>query len=308
MIPQVTDSALTLEFLRKDALSLETPSAWGVMTARQEEPRALLRQLTLARRVRRALRTLPLSQADVAAIGRHSDYVQDILARDAGDPRWAGIDHSARVAQVSVPVSSIGGWYDIFLPGQLRDFRVLQEAGRRPRLTVGPWTHISVDGTPVREAIEFGLGCAAGRQPPPRAPVRLFVMGENAWRDFDSWPPGGYEPQRFRLQAGGTLSAGPTERDAGPDRYRYDPADPTPAAGGVRMARGRLSGRVDNTALEARPDVLTYTTAVLDSDVEVIGEVSAEIWFRSSLSYADVFVRLCDLDPYPVTGSRPVTG
>jgi putative CocE/NonD family hydrolase len=58
----------------------------------------------------------------------------------------------------------------------------------------------------------------------------------------------------------------------------------------------RDSGRVDNTALEARPDVLTYTTASLDRDVEVIGEVSAEIWFRSSLRFADVFVRLCDVD------------
>ena len=57
------------------------------------------------------------------------------------------------------------------------------------------------------------------------------------------------------------------------------------------------AGRVDNTALEARPDVLTYTTAPLESDVEVVGEVSAQIWFRSSLPEADVFVRLCDVDP-----------
>lgn len=62
------------------------------------------------------------------------------------------------------------------------------------------------------------------------------------------------------------------------------------------MAVGVKSGRVDNTDLEARPDVLTYTTPALDKDVEVIGEVSAEIWFRSSLPYADVFVRLCDVD------------
>ena len=80
-----------------------------------------------------------------------------------------------------------------------------------------------------------------------------------------------------------------------PDRYRYDPADPTPAVGGARMVRD--SGRRDNTALEARPDVLTYTTAPLEADTEVIGEVSAEIWFSSSLAYADVFVRLCDVDP-----------
>jgi putative CocE/NonD family hydrolase len=55
-------------------------------------------------------------------------------------------------------------------------------------------------------------------------------------------------------------------------------------------------GRVDNAALEARDDVLTYTTAPLEHDVEVIGEVGAEIWFQSSSPFADVFVRLCDVD------------
>jgi putative CocE/NonD family hydrolase len=62
------------------------------------------------------------------------------------------------------------------------------------------------------------------------------------------------------------------------------------------MSLGVKAGRVDNTKLEARPDVLTYTTPVLDTDVEVIGDVRAEIWFRSSLAFADVFVRLCDVD------------
>jgi hypothetical protein len=120
-------------------------------------------------------------------------------------------------------------------------------------------------------------------------------MGEEAWRDFDSWPPPGYAPARFHLQPEGALASGPPGSPA-PDRFRYDPADPTPAAGGVRMT-ARKAGRVDNAALEARPDVLTYTTGPLDRDAEVIGEVSAEIWFRSSLPYADVFVRLCDVDP-----------
>ncbi len=119
-------------------------------------------------------------------------------------------------------------------------------------------------------------------------------MGEETWRDFPSWPPPGYAPRRYCLQPGGGLSVLPPGESA-PDRYRYDPADPTPAAGGVRMVRD--SGRVDNTALEARPDVLTYTTAPLERDVEVIGEVSAEIWVRSTLRHADVFVRLCDVDP-----------
>lgn len=146
----------------------------------------------------------------------------------------------------------------------------------------------------MREALEFGLAHARGEPPPGRPPVRLYVMGEEAWRDFPSWPPPGYQTQRFHLQPDGGLASQPPAESA-PDRYRYDPADPTPAVGGVLMSRS--GGRVDNTKLEARPDVLSYTTAQLGRDAEVIGEVSAEIWFRSSLRHADVFVRLCDVDP-----------
>nr|WP_232794334.1 MULTISPECIES: CocE/NonD family hydrolase [Pseudofrankia] len=294
MITLMTESALTLEFLRKDGMSLETPFNWGVMVAGQERRWAIVRQLLGARMVRRALSTVPLADADIAALGHRSDYLQDILAHDPDAPRWAGIDHRHRLADATVPVCSVGGWFDIFLPGQLRDFQILQAAGRPAQLTVGPWVHVARDGTPLREAITFGLAHARGEQSPDRAPVRLYVMGEGAWRDFDSWPPKGYSPRRYHLQPGGALSTEPSGESAA-DTYRYDPADPTPAVGGVRMTRD--SGSVDNRALEARPDVLTYTTAPLDEDVEVIGEVSAEIWFRSSLAYADVFVRLCDVDP-----------
>ena len=292
MIPQVTESALTCEFLRKDGLTLETPFVWGV-TNTGPQRRGVLSGLLQIRKTSRALHTLPLREADVAAVGHHIDYAQDILTHDADSPRWAGIDHRQRVAQVSAPVSSVGGWYDIFLPGQLRDFQILQDAGRPARLTVGPWVHQAITNVPFQEALEFGLAYARGEQPPHRPPVRLYVMGEEAWRDFDSWPPAGYPAQRLHLQPDGALS---TEEpgESAPDQYRYDPNDPTPAVGGVRAGGG---GRVDNAKLETRPDVLAYTTPVLDRDIEVIGEVNAEIWFRSSLPYADVFVRLCDVDP-----------
>ncbi|WP_327745419.1 CocE/NonD family hydrolase [Streptomyces europaeiscabiei] len=293
MIPHMTESALTLEFLRRDGMSLQTPFGWGAMIAKQERPFAMVRQPFQLKGIRRALDTLPLADADLAALGHRSPYIQDILAHDADDPRWAGLDHRDRVADVTVPVSSIGGWYDIFLPGQIRDFTALQAAGREARLTIGPWTHTSLDNTLTREAVEFGLAHARGEQPPERAPVRLYVTGEEAWRDFASWPPKGYEEQRFHLHPGGALAVEASTRPAA-DTYRYDPADPTPSVGGVAMPPG--AGRVDNTALEARPDVLTYTGPVLEEDVEIVGEVSAEIWFRSSLPYADVFVRLCEVD------------
>ena len=295
MIPQVTESALTLEFLRPDGLSLETPFSWGVLVAGQERRGAKVRQLLGELRTRRALASLPLGSADVAAIGRRDDYIQDILVHDAASTRWVGIDHTARVRAVQVPVSLVAGWYDIFLPGQLRDFETLQAFGRQARLTVGPWAHASreVFSFGIKETLSFGLAHACGVPPPARAPVRLWVMGEEAWRDFPAWPPPGYVSQWHLLGAGGTLSMdGPSS--SGCDRYRYDPENPTPAVGGVRMMWN--AGRVDNRSLEARSDVLVYSSAPLARDVEVIGNVHAEIWFRSSLPFADVFVRLCDVD------------
>jgi len=131
MIPQVTESALTLEFMRPDGRSLELPFEWGVLVAVQERRGAMFRRRGQAKKTTRAMSTLPLGNADVAAIGHPSSYIQDVLAHDANDEYWAPLDHSRRVADVTVPVSSIGGWYDIFLPRQLRDFRILQDAGAR---------------------------------------------------------------------------------------------------------------------------------------------------------------------------------
>ncbi|MGW6281293.1 CocE/NonD family hydrolase [Kribbella sp. NPDC055071] len=290
MVPVVTESALTKEFMRADGVALEPPFEWAAQIATQEGAFALLRMPVQSRRTRRAIRTLPLRDADVAAVGRQSAYFQNVLRYRADEPFWDRMDHSRSVADTQVPVSLVGGWYDIFLPGQLRDFEVLRAAGRFARLTVGPWTHSQPLGSVVTESLDFSLPLARGEQPAERAPVRLYVMGEEVWRDFASWPPQGYPAVSYYLGAGRTLSTKPTE---GVDRYRYEPSDPTPAAGGISMSHG---GKVDNTSLEARADVLTYTTDILTEDVEVVGPVSATIWFRSSLPYADVFVRLCDVD------------
>jgi putative CocE/NonD family hydrolase len=86
-----------------------------------------------------------------------------------------------------------------------------------------------------------------------------------------------------------------TPPESEPDCYRYDPADPTPNVGGAGM--GKVTGPKDNRTLEARADVLTYTSSRLDRDIEAIGPVSAELFIRSSLEHTDFFARLCDVDP-----------
>jgi putative CocE/NonD family hydrolase len=129
--------------------------------------------------------------------------------------------------------------------------------------------------------------------------VCVLVTGESVgdrWRDLESWPPPGSFRQGLWLAADGQLSESePTARaPASSDRYRYDPADPTPSVGGpVLLSREPV---VDNRELEARADVLTYTTAPLPDALEAIGPVAVELFIRASSPYFDVFSRLCDVD------------
>lgn len=134
------------------------------------------------------------------------------------------------------------------------------------------------------------------RQGPKEASASVH-HGANEWRNFDAWPPPAKE-ERYHLHPGGLLSPEPPPANAPPDRYRYDPADPTPAVGGPLFSNfASKRGAVDNRKLESRPDVLLYTTPPLESGLEMIGPVHLELYARSSLEHADFFGRLCDVHP-----------
>ena len=238
---------------------------------------------------------LPLGKCDVAAIGQPSPPFQDWLEHSTpGDPWWDGIDFGQRLEKVP-PASLVGGWYDLFLPAQVADYEALRRAGRPARLTIGPWTHASPSlfAETVRDGpdwYEEQLGEREGRE--PRAAVRVFVMGSRTWQEFSLWPPAG-ESQRWYLGRWGTLDTEPPAESA-PDRFHYNPHDPTPAVGGPSL-NVRTAGRKDQRRREHRHDVLTYTSPVLTEDLTVIGPLTATLYLRSSLEHTDFFVRLCDV-------------
>jgi len=126
------------------------------------------------------------------------------------------------------------------------------------------------------------------------SPVSVHIQGEGGgWRELDDWPPSA-DPVRWYLHEGGRLGTMPPANPAPPDRYRYDPTDPTPSFGGIGMLSG---GPTDNRSLEARPDVLVYTSEPLSEPLVVIGPVGAELCVSSSIDHCDFFVRLCDVHP-----------
>jgi putative CocE/NonD family hydrolase len=283
-------------------LSLENVASWMALVSVQESRIAPLAINRTLRRLPPLLAELPLGELDERATGAEVGwYRQAFESSNRTDDYWAVRDFSSTVPEVTAPVQFVGGWYDILLPWMLEDFVALQKAGRRPQLTIGPWTHVSpaLAATGHRDGIAWlRAHLLDDRRLLRDAPVRIRLSGERTserWREFETWPPPGTTERGLWLQPGGALERRPPAHEAtGGERYRYDPSDPTPSVGGpILLSRDPV---VDNRELEARPDVLTFTTEPLAVGVEAIGPVRAEIWVRTAAASFDLFVRVCDVD------------
>ncbi|HEV7899223.1 MAG TPA: CocE/NonD family hydrolase [Planosporangium sp.] len=282
------------------SFSLDAVLTWAALLSAQRGPR-LANFVELRRgqpKLRRGLSHLPLREADLVATGEEVAFLRAWLAQP-GAEYWDERGHAMRRADVTAPVLMVGGWHDIFLPWQLDDYATLRAAGARPLLTIGPWTHGSFGLVrhSVTESIAwFHAHTGDGRVRPRQAPVRVHVGGVDQWWDLDDWPPADARTRDWFLWPRGGLGAWPPRPDAAPAGFRYNPADPTPSVGGPRLV-ANAAGRLDNRALEARPDVLTFSSAPLQRPVTALGPVTATIHARASGEYFDVFVRLCDVTP-----------
>ena len=298
MAIQVSTAEFRSQTYTGGSYALDTIMSWTHMMANQERRLGVLKTMLTANRTLKPLfMHLPLRDLDKLADGEHAAFYQTWLEHtEPGDPYWESQDFSAAVKDVTVPINMVGGWYDIFLPWMLRDYASLRAAGHRPYLTIGPWAHASqeMNFLAIREALTWFRAYLYGDLSQLRkSPVRVFVTGADEWRDLADWPPLGRRHERWHLQPDGGLASEIPPASA-PDHYRYDPADPTPAVSGPVLAGNALP--TDNRKLEARSDVLTYTSTPLEDDLDVIGPVQVELFARSSLEHTDFFTRLCDVD------------
>jgi putative CocE/NonD family hydrolase len=282
------------------SLSLETLGSWMVLLAAQESRLAPLAISRGLRGLAKLWAELPLGDLDERATGGAVPWFREAFGdTDRTDAYWSARDFSASVPEVAAPVSFVGGWYDILLPWMVADFEALQAAGHAPRLLIGPWSHTSPGLTAAseRDGVAWLRAHLLGDDRlVPSAPVRVMITGERTgggWRELPAWPPPGTGERRLFLHDGGALGDQPANT-SGADGYRYDPADPTPSLGGPILLE--RSAVVDNASLEARDDVLTYTTEPLAQTREAIGHVSVELWARADGPSFDLFARVCDVD------------
>lgn len=274
-------------------------------------------------------RQLPLGTLDEKIGCKPVLAFRKTLQHEVLDAHWDAWRWRESLNATTVPTLLTGGWYDYYAGEAFLNFQALQSTpdptvAASHRIIVGPWTH-GVRGTSQIGEFEFGpdalreddhnvrwLDCMlkGGRADDfQEAPIRIFVMGENAWRDEWEWPPTRTEFTCFYLHGNGADHTGlldtnvPTHEEA--DSYLYDPDDPVPTTGGNHSIGPYnpglydmcLVGPYEQSRVETRDDVLVYTTEPLAQDTEVTGPVVIKLFAASSAPDTDWVGRLCDVYP-----------
>jgi putative CocE/NonD family hydrolase len=269
-------------------------------------------------------RRLPLGEAPV--VSRVLPDWRTWLDHEQRDAFWDNLSYASRRDRITTPALHVGGWFDLFLGGTLDNYQTLrrsaatEHARRNQALVVGPWMHGDRSGTAgelnfglrasdaaiglERRQLDFARRFTGGDQDLRGPRVMLFVMGDNVWRDEDDWPLERTRWERWHLHADGSLSPEPPQAGAAASHFRYDPADPVPTAGGpMPIPVGPdggvswMSGPRDQRAVEARPDVLSFTSQILASDLEVTGPLTVTLQAGTSAADTDFTARLVDVWP-----------
>ncbi|WP_019123198.1 CocE/NonD family hydrolase [Brevibacillus massiliensis] len=270
---------------------------------------------------------LPLATMDELT-GRRLTAWKEEMEHPYLDDWWKEICYQTRFDQIDLPVLHISGWYDDEQVGTPLNYMGMtqraasEQARRNQKLLMGPWPH-QINASSKLGELDFGpdsvidlkgyqlrwfdywlKGVENGIMQEP--PVRLFVMGENKWRDEQEWPLARTNWTKYYLHSlgransrfgDGWLSPQPPHaagvEEAGWDQFLYDPRDPVPFI--TEATSSQIGGPDDYSVIEQRDDVLVYTTEPLTEDVEVTGPIKMELFASSSATDTDFTVKLLDV-------------
>jgi putative CocE/NonD family hydrolase len=266
--------------------------------------------------------------SDPASNATLAPYYLDWLAHPNYDDYWKAISIEDHFGDINVPALHIAAWYDLFLGGSLRNYEGLkahaatEKARQEQRLVVIVGGHAG-NGPKIGD-VDFGAASkfdedettlhwyeylfkgaqnefASGKR------ARIFVMGANQWREENDWPLARARNTKYFLHSEGkansvsgnaSLSAKPPTKESS-DQYIYDPANPAPTVGGPLCCDSKhlAPGPRDQRAVEARNDVLVYSTPPMSEDTEVTGPITLELYAKSSAVDTDFTAKLIDVSP-----------
>jgi uncharacterized protein len=338
IVPNVTPSNYYEEwYYRGGALQLSFVESWCLNgfsaseLARQGKTKEAEKILDVRDNMaEEAFEFLPVK--DIPYFRGNAEFFYDWVAHPEQDVYWDKVNLENFHQEIGVPAFNIGGWYDIFLQGTISNFSRMTKIGKTPgsrqqKLLVGPWMHGGRAAWMDKLVGDVDFGHHASNsyidmegmmldwydrwlkdeKKGDESPIRIFVMGENAWRDEEEWPLARTLYTRYYLHSGGsansldgdgTLTEGlpGTER---PDRFVYDPLDPAPTVGGALCCDATYvpGGPYDQTPIERRKDVLVYSTPSLGRPVEVTGRIILNLFASTSAGDTDFTAKLVDVWP-----------
>lgn len=280
-----------------------------------------------SRDVEAALQLLPLLTLDIAATGREVPFLRRWLAHPTRDTFWDPVIVDDAYENVKVPVYNATGWYDFAVTETINNYVGMIRSAkshsvrRSQKLLIGPWLHsFKRARTGEIGGMDFGPHSLTSlRETQLRwfdatlknmdngiidePPVRIFVMGENQWRNENEWPLMRTQPTQYFLHSvsGANGRAGDgmlvlAQPDSSlPDSFTYDPRDPVPTTGGA--VKGIPGGPYDQSEIEDRTDVLVFSTEILARPVEVTGHIKLVLFASSDARNTDFTAKLVDVHP-----------
>lgn len=236
---------------------------------------------------------------------------------------WQAMAVEPHLTKVEVPTLEVGGWWDQEdMWGPQAEYAALEphDSSHEVFLVMGPWNHggwvpttrhlgivdfESATGEVYRKTIEapFFEKYLKNRSGFNLKDTASFRTGVNEWKRYDAWPPkAGFKPSKMYLAADHGLSFDPPKSEskteyvadpANPIPYRHRPIQPT--YGNGSKWRTWLVG--DQRFVSGRRDLANFTTAPLDRDVTITGDVVADLFAATTGSDSDWIVKLIDVYP-----------
>ena len=260
---------------------------------------------------------LPLR--DLAELKEVTPFYYEWLSHPPADSWWDWAELRNKYERVHAAVLNLSGWYDeAYGPdGATTNFNGIWserhgQRDHRTRTIIGPWTHggqeetragerdfgptaaIDYDELILRWMDHYVRGIDNGIE--GEKPVRLFVMGENAWRDEEAWPLARARMTTYYLRSESNsarfarLNASPSDQTVSYSQILSDPMHPL-------TDPYTAYGAHDYRASAGRKDVVVFDTDPLPTDREVTGPIHAEIYVSADVPDFDLWVRLLDIGP-----------
>lgn len=275
---------------------------------------------------------LPVSEM-LSDLGEPAGTFEELIARKPADPNWWEGGLYQETDRWGVPTLWFNSWYDVSIGPNMELFNHIRAtspdatARANQYAVIGPQTHCEfenmgpddkVGARPMGDTSFDTVGTVFAwfdrwlkddrKAFPQNTPaVRYFTMGENRWESSPQWPPATAKPVRFYMHSGGkanslygdgSLSTA-QPNGATPDSFIYDPLTPVQTLGGADCCNGGIikPGAFDQRQIEARQDVLVYTSAPLTEPLKVSGFIDAVLHVSSSAKDTDFAVKLVDVTP-----------